>query len=77
MKALKITVNESKCTSCRICQLVCSSLYHHEFNPTKANIIISHEYELIPTIEFSELCNNCGQCAKNCLYGALNLEGDE
>jgi len=76
METYRITVNQNRCTGCRICQFICSSLYHNEFNPSKAYIIISDEYELSTTIQFSDQCNNCGQCAKNCLYGALKLESD-
>ena len=76
METFSIIVDPSKCTGCRICQFICSSLYHHEFNPSKSYIIILDEYELSPTIQFSDKCNHCGQCARNCLYGALKLEGE-
>jgi len=70
---LEIEVNESKCVSCHICELICSSLYFSEFNPSKAKIQISNEYNIVPTISFTEYCNQCGQCAENCLYGALKI----
>ena len=76
MANLKIISNPDNCTGCRVCQLICSFVYYQEFNPSKSNIIILDEYELTPIIKFSEECNNCGQCAKNCLYGALTLVGD-
>jgi Fe-S-cluster-containing dehydrogenase component len=77
MESFKIIVNQNKCTGCRICQLICSFLHCNEFNPTKANIHILNEYELTPIITFSEKCNHCGQCVKNCLYGALKLEVED
>jgi Fe-S-cluster-containing dehydrogenase component len=77
METLKIIVDQNKCTGCRICQFICSSLHNHEFNPSKAYIVILDEYEISPIIQFSDECNNCGQCARNCLYGALKLESEE
>jgi Fe-S-cluster-containing dehydrogenase component len=77
METFNIIVNQNNCTGCKVCELICSFLYQNEFNPSKANIRIIDEYELTPVIEFTEQCNHCGQCARNCLYGALKLEGDE
>ncbi|NHJ23291.1 MAG: 4Fe-4S dicluster domain-containing protein [Candidatus Lokiarchaeota archaeon] len=77
MESVNIIINQSNCTGCRVCQLICSFLYHNEFNPSKANIQIIEEYELTPIIKFMTQCNHCGQCARNCLYDALKLEVDD
>jgi Fe-S-cluster-containing dehydrogenase component len=74
MKLIEIEVNESKCVSCRNCELICSYLYFSEFNPSKARIQVSNEYTIFPTISFKEDCNHCGQCVLNCLYGALKIK---
>ena len=76
MKLIEIEVDVSKCVSCHICELTCSSIYFSEFNPSKANIQISNEYNIVPTIQFTKDCNQCGQCVQNCLYGALKLKED-
>ena len=68
-----IKINSEKCVGCRICQLTCSFLYHKSFNPSKARIKISEVYGLVPNIEFTDDCVQCGECANNCLYGALKL----
>ncbi|MFW9952622.1 MAG: 4Fe-4S dicluster domain-containing protein [Candidatus Thorarchaeota archaeon] len=77
MKNSKITVYPEKCTSCRMCQLICSFTYHQEFNIGKSNIMIINEYDLTPVIQFLNTCSKCALCVKNCLYGALNLEGGD
>ena len=70
---VEIVIHEDKCTGCRICQLMCSSIYQKKFAPTEAFIQIVDEYGLIPKISFLEGCKKCGQCARHCLYGALEI----
>jgi carbon-monoxide dehydrogenase iron sulfur subunit len=73
----KIKVIAEKCVGCRICQLTCSFLYYKSFNPSKSRIKVFEIYSLVPIIEFTRECVQCGECAKNCLYGALELiEGE-
>jgi len=69
----KINVEAEKCVGCRVCQLTCSFLYYNSFNPSKSRIKVFDIYGLVPIIEFTEECVQCGECAKNCLYGALVL----
>jgi len=71
---INIIIHEDKCTGCRICQLMCSSIYQKKFAPTEAFIQIVDEYGLTPKISFLDGCIKCGQCARHCLYGALELE---
>jgi formate hydrogenlyase subunit 6/NADH:ubiquinone oxidoreductase subunit I len=73
MHSIKININEEKCTGCIICKLWCSYTNFKIFNPSKANLEIEDRYGLTPKIKFLNTCNNCGQCAKHCLYGALVL----
>ena len=70
----EIIVQEDKCTFCRICQLICSSIYAKKFAPEKAFIQIQDLYQLSPRIFFSETCTKCGQCVSHCLYGALEIK---
>lgn len=76
-KSVEIIIHEEKCTGCRICQLICSSTYKQRFSPTEAYIQINDAYEITPKISFLDDCILCGQCAKYCLYGALELKEDE
>ncbi|MFX0071719.1 MAG: 4Fe-4S dicluster domain-containing protein [Candidatus Hermodarchaeota archaeon] len=76
-KLMEIIINEDKCVGCRICQLICSSLYQKKFAPHEAYIQIKDAYELKPQILFLEGCNHCGQCARHCLYGALTIKEAE
>lgn len=73
-KGVKIEVRPERCTGCLICQLRCSFEYTPNiFNPSKARIVT------YPTdgrkISFTEECNNCGLCARFCVYGALEIKG--
>ena len=74
---IEIFINEEMCTGCRICQLICSSIYKKKFSPNEAYIQILDPYELTPKISFLEGCSKCGQCARYCLYGALIIKEDE
>lgn len=69
----KIDIHTEKCVGCRICQLTCSFFHYKCFNLSKSRIKIFDVYGLNPTITFTEECIQCGECAKNCLYGALVL----
>ena len=75
-KGAPISVDESSCAGCLICQLRCSLRFEKEFNPSKAAVKIrrlvgaENEYE----ITFTEKCDNCGICARFCPYGALVQE---
>lgn len=72
-KGPPITVDESNCTGCLICELRCSLMLERAFNPSKAAVRIrrlvgsDREYE----ISFTERCDNCGICARYCPYQAL------
>lgn len=70
----EIISHEDKCTGCRICQLICSSIYEKKFAPEAAFIQIQDLYQLSPIISFSENCTKCGQCVSHCLYGALEIK---
>ncbi|MBD3227759.1 MAG: hypothetical protein GF329_06185 [Candidatus Lokiarchaeota archaeon] len=73
-KKNKIIVKvEENCTGCRICQLRCSYINYKEFNFTKAFIKIDL-IDIQPKIEFLEDCKGCFECAKHCLYGALDIK---
>ncbi len=72
-----ISVYSENCVGCRICQFWCSYTYKKKFNPSEANIEITNIYGLTPKIVFSESCNQCGQCARHCLYGALKILKEE
>ncbi|TKJ26419.1 MAG: hypothetical protein CEE42_05150 [Promethearchaeota archaeon Loki_b31] len=76
-KLIEIIIHEERCTGCRICQLICSSIYKNKYSPTEAFIQIVDVYELIPKISFLDGCTHCGQCANFCLYGALELKEGE
>lgn len=73
MISKKIKIYHEKCVGCRICQLTCSFTYNKTFNPIKARIKITNLYGLTPKIKFTDQCVQCGKCASNCLYGALEL----
>lgn len=70
----EIIFHKEKCTGCRICQLICSSIYEKIFVPERAFIQIQGAYHLSPNIRFIEGCTNCGQCVSHCLYGALEIK---
>jgi len=68
-----ILADASKCSGCLTCMLVCSQKEGKIFKLANARILIkkmvncTNEYE----IAFTDECDKCGLCAKNCPYGAL------
>lgn len=74
-KEFPVLLNVEKCTGCRICQLRCSFRYLAEFNPLKSYIVINREHGVrTGSIEFTDDCTWCGECARYCVYGALELK---
>ncbi len=75
-KGPPIHIFTDHCAGCLICELRCSLRFEKAFNPGKARIKIRRlvnadtEYEIV----FTDDCDNCGLCARNCPYGALVQE---
>jgi NADPH-dependent glutamate synthase beta subunit-like oxidoreductase len=71
---LPITVDATKCTGCRTCQLWCSFRYEKAFYPSRAEIDIEdpEQRELGFGISFTNVCDVCGICARYCPTGALS-----
>ena len=76
IKISKIEVHAEKCVTCLQCQLNCSFLKTNEFNPSAAHIIVER-LDDAPQIGFTEECDECGVCARYCMYGALVLKKGE
>lgn len=70
--AVSVVVDESKCTRCFLCQLVCSLSLTGVFNPCEAKITITWNHEGDCRINFKEDCIDCRLCANYCVYGALS-----
>jgi len=69
--AIYFLVNESLCTGCLNCQLICSITYADKFNPGSAYLDINRKEGETESIIFKDDCTICGLCAGYCLYGAL------
>ena len=75
-KGPPIQIYPEKCTGCLICELLCSLRFEKTFNPVRAAIKVrrlveeANEYD----VSFTDKCDNCGICARYCLYGALVQE---
>lgn len=72
---LPILVEEAKCTSCFICQLVCSLRFEGAFDTSKAAIallpVMKSDGNVDIRISFDDKCDGCGLCARYCPFGAL------
>ncbi len=75
-KGPPITVYPENCAGCLVCELRCSLRFEKAFNPGKAAIqirrLVGEENEY--AVSFTDKCDNCGICARYCLYGALVWE---
>ena len=72
---LPIVVEETKCPSCFVCQLVCSLRFEGAFDTSKAAIgilpVIKSDGDVDIRISFEEKCDGCGLCVRYCPFGAL------
>ena len=69
MEKVNIKTDPGRCVQCSSCQLRCSLVYAHQFNPSLARIVIEPGQ-----IRFRDSCvEKCHLCADFCVYGALTL----
>lgn len=68
-------VDASKCTGCRLCELVCSLAHYGAVNPRKARIRVERR----GASESLGVCTHCEDrpCIEACLKGAIKADGDE
>ena len=64
------------CTGCRRCQLACSQLYTGAFNPVNAHLSVEILGKAC-SVRFTDDCRECGVCADNCFYDALQKRAKE
>jgi ferredoxin len=67
---LLIGRDESRCTGCKTCQLVCALCHFKENNPKKAAIGIEGKFP-DPGRYKIHLCTQCEKCIKACPEGAI------
>lgn len=72
---LKLSVDENKCTDCRICQLVCSARYNEMYSPKLARI--RKKSGILPDTTTTDVCQNCNEapCVAACPEEALLQPG--
>lgn len=68
---MKIGRDESRCTGCKTCQLVCALRHFKENNPKKAAIGITGEFPAPGKYRIS-LCTQCLKCIDACPEGAIS-----
>jgi Fe-S-cluster-containing hydrogenase component 2 len=75
-KAKSLTVNPELCTSCRLCELVCSAGHDGAFRPSRAHISVAIYPE--DAIYIPMVCMQCADapCIPVCPSGALVRDGE-
>lgn len=74
----RIFVEESICSGCKMCEMICSFVNSHRFYPESANIkVISYEWKgrnrpvVSCDVEMYPSCRDLPQCVLYCPTGAL------
>lgn len=69
-----ISINETVCTGCGLCELVCSTFKEKECNPAKSRIYI--ERHMMEGAMIPKICINCENppCLGVCPTGALSKD---
>lgn len=67
---MEIAVDASKCSGCRVCELLCAMEHFVESNPKKAALNIVGHFPAPGTYEI-QMCNQCGVCAEVCPVEAI------
>ncbi len=77
-RVFDILVHSETCVGCLLCQLRCSMRFTGGFNPSQSAILINMSNDMIGAdITFTDKCDLCGICARNCPYGALEIQRKE
>ena len=63
------------CTGCKLCQLACSGVHDGVFNPEKARLKMTHEYNSNGIKIRSSSCIMCGKCEEACQTGGIKSNG--
>jgi Fe-S-cluster-containing hydrogenase component 2 len=69
-------VDHTKCSGCRLCEVICSWFHEIEFNPSLARIkILSYRQK---SIDVAIICEQCDKapCQEVCLSGALSYNSE-
>ncbi len=69
-KKYDIIIDTRKCTGCLRCALACSYSHTRTFRPSAAHVHVALR-GADASIEFDDDCSDCGLCADQCFYGAL------
>jgi len=67
---MRIKVNRSKCTGCRLCLQICAIENCGEINPKKSALRIEAKFP-DPGQYRPFVCTQCGKCAEACPEGAI------
>ncbi len=68
---MKIGRDESRCTGCKTCELICALRHFKENNPKKAAIGITGEFPAPGKYRIG-LCTQCLKCIDVCPEGAIS-----
>lgn len=75
-KVRQIKVLAERCTGCLICELRCALRFEGSFLLSASAIQVRRTGDRIYKITITDRCDNCGICARYCMYSALVVEGD-
>jgi Fe-S-cluster-containing dehydrogenase component len=72
---VKLGIDLSKCSGCRVCELICALVNHRENNPKLARIKIIGQFPEPGgyKIKFKD-CTHCGECAIICPQKAIYIK---
>jgi carbon-monoxide dehydrogenase iron sulfur subunit len=72
---MKLTLDASKCTGCKICELACSAKHQGVFNPVKSHLNITDVETQAGREKRLKSCTLCLTCVSNCPVEAIAFNG--
>lgn len=72
---MKLILDSSKCTGCKICELACSAKHQGVFNPEKSHLSITEVETKTGKEKQLKSCTLCLSCVSDCPVEAITFNG--
>ncbi|MCH4890169.1 4Fe-4S dicluster domain-containing protein [Acidaminobacter sp. JC074] len=71
---MKLVFDESKCLSCKLCEIACTFTHENVFATKHSRISVEKVYTGKGIEVHTGICSMCGLCVEKCPFGAIEIK---